>query len=977
MNKLNILLLVLLFGCAESPQRQLLNTAIPQSEAIQFEQAENDPLGVKIYTLENGLKVYMSVNKDEPRIQTNIAVNAGSKQDPSDATGLAHYLEHMLFKGTSRLGTMDWEKESALLQKISDTYELRRNTTDESIRATLYQQIDSLSVEASKFAIANEYDKLISSMGAKGTNAYTSLERTVYINDIPSIELEKWLKVESERFSELVLRLFHTELETVYEEFNRGQDNDRRQAYAKMMAALYKKHTYGTQTTIGTGEHLKSPSMEEIHQYFSTYYVPNNMAIILAGDFEPENAVQLIEKYFGEYKSKPVPSFTFEKEDPIVSPEVHEVYGRDKESVSIAFRLPSANHADMDKAAMMGSLLSNGQAGLIDLDLLQNQKVLGGYAYLSANRDYSSFNLGGTPREGQALEEVKDLLLSQVERIKSGDFDQWLMDAVVKDYKLSQYQSFDYNRSRTRAMTNTFIMGQDWKYASQSLARISALTKEDIVAFANKYCKSDNYITVYKRNGEPVTHKVEKPEISKLGLNRDVKSDFVKEMDLLESSRATPQFLNFEKDIVSRSLSNGLKFYAVKNEKNPTFQLNYVFDMGSRHDEKMALAMDYLTYLGTSKYSAAELNEEFYKLGCYFGVSAGLERSYVYIGGLEESMAEGLQLIEHLLKEAVSDQQAYDNMVADIVKSRKDAKLNKRSILYQGLANYAKYGKTNPQTDQMTEEELKSVNVDELVSMVKDVFSFEHYVYYYGGSSQSETAALIEKSHQVNAELKALPSMHEYEELDRQGNEVFFAHYDMVQSEIMMMAKGPLYDASLIPSQRLFNEYFGSGLSSIIFQEIRESKALAYSAYARYSVPSSPERNHFVSAYVGTQVDKMGEAIDAMLTLMNDMPRADDQFEGSRLAALKKIETSRTKSQNIFWRYLSAKKYGREGDLNQDIYSALKQSDFEDLNRFFNEQVKGKDYTFIVIGHRDKVDMDALKELGPVKELSLEELFGY
>jgi len=181
-----------------------------------YEFVDNDPLQARIYTLDNGLTVYLSDYKDAPRIQTYIAVRTGSKNDPSDATGLAHYLEHMVFKGTSKMGTSDWKNEKKVLKQISDTYEKRRSATSQSERDKLYKQIDKLSYEASKFAISNEYDKMISSLGAKGTNAYTSVDQTVYVNDIPSTEIEKFLKIEGERFSELVLRLFHTELETVY-----------------------------------------------------------------------------------------------------------------------------------------------------------------------------------------------------------------------------------------------------------------------------------------------------------------------------------------------------------------------------------------------------------------------------------------------------------------------------------------------------------------------------------------------------------------------------------------------------------------------------------------------------------------------------------------------------------------------------------------------------------------------------------------
>ncbi len=274
-----------------------------------------DPLDTRIYTLDNGLQVWLSRNTDAPRVQTNIATRAGSKNDPADATGLAHYLEHMLFKGTSHIATTDWARESEVLKQISEAYEERRKTTDEAMRDRIYRRIDSLSTVAASLAVPNEYDKMVKSIGARGTNAYTSTERTVYVNDIPSDELEKWMKIESERMQECVLRLFHTELETVYEEFNRSQDNDGRSAYTKKNELLYRNHPYGTQTTIGTGEHLKNPSMVKIHEFFDSWYVPNNMAVILAGDVDYDRTVAMVDKYFGVWKRKPVPSFTFKPED--------------------------------------------------------------------------------------------------------------------------------------------------------------------------------------------------------------------------------------------------------------------------------------------------------------------------------------------------------------------------------------------------------------------------------------------------------------------------------------------------------------------------------------------------------------------------------------------------------------------------------------------------------------------------------------
>jgi predicted Zn-dependent peptidase len=269
--------------------------------------------------------VYLTVYKNEPRIQTYIPVKAGSKMDPADATGLAHYLEHMLFKGTDQYGTKDFTKEKPLIDEIIGLYEKYRTIKDETKRKAIYHLIDSVSGVAAKFAIANEYDKMMAIIGANGTNAYTCIEQTVYTNDIPSNQLEKWIKIEAERFRNPVMRLFHTELEAVYEEKNIGLDDDNDKAWDALFLALYPTHQYGTQTTIGTIEHLKNPSIKKVLDYYYTYYVPNNMAIVLSGDLDPGNTIELIDKYWGDKQPKDVPVFVPAIEKPITKPVIREV----------------------------------------------------------------------------------------------------------------------------------------------------------------------------------------------------------------------------------------------------------------------------------------------------------------------------------------------------------------------------------------------------------------------------------------------------------------------------------------------------------------------------------------------------------------------------------------------------------------------------------------------------------------------------
>ena len=942
----------------------------------EYETVEGDALNTFIYTLDNGLKVYMSVNQDEPRIQTNIAVNTGSKQDPSDATGLAHYLEHMVFKGTSKMATINWEEEKVLLTQISDLYEKRRTVTDEAERKAIYQQIDSVSGEAAKYAVANEYDKMISSIGAKGTNAYTSVEQTVYINDIPSNEIEKWLAIESERFQELVLRLFHTELEAVYEEYNRGKDNDYRLTYSTMNENLFKKHTYGTQSTIGTSEHLKNPSMEKIHQYFSERYVANNMAIVLSGDLDPDNTIDLIKKYFGDYKRKEVPTFTPAVEDEITEPVYVTVKGSDAEWVNIGYRLPGVKSEDIFMLNLFDGLLNNGQAGLIDLDLIKGQKVLDAYSSPNTMKDYSVFQLSGNPREGQSLEEVKDLLLAQIEKIKAGEFEEWMLPAVIKDFKLSEQQRNQYNSARAGKMTDAFIMGEDWETVVNTNDKLSKVSKTDIIAFANKYF-NDNYVVVYKKTGEGDNPKVEKPAITQVPLNRDTASAFAVNFEKMETSRMTPAFDNYKEDITEDKLSSGVPLYYVENTTNETFSLNYILDMGSYSDKEMALAVEYLEYLGTDKYSANELQLELFKLGLSYDVFAAQERVYVTLSGLDESLEEGIKLFEHILANVKPNQEAFENGIADKLKDRADTKLNKGAILYGGLMNQGMYGEDSPIKNILSAAELKTLNPANLVAKIKEITSYEHYIYYYGRKNIEEVKTLLNENHKTPETLKPLVAAKEFTEMTMESNKVYFVNYDMVQSEVMMLSNAGAYNEDLAATTNVFNQYFGGGLSSIIFQEIRESKALAYSAYAAYTTPRKTNKSHYVRAYIGTQVDKLADAKKAIMELMNKMPEVEDQFQDSKMAALKKIETSRTKRSRLFWNYLAAKEMGRDYDLNEKIYPQIKTLELANLKTFFNENIAGNKYTYLVIGNKELIDMDILKEMGAFQELTLEEIFGY
>ena len=579
----------------------LLTTACTDSSGYTYETVKNDPLKTRIYTLDNGLKVYMSVNKAEPRIETYIAVKVGGKNDPSETTGLAHYFEHLMFKGTQQFGTSNYEAEKPLLDQIEQLFEVYRKTTDDAERAAIYRQIDSISYEASKYAIPNEYDKLMSAIGALETNANTSMDRTVYIENIPSNQIENWARIQADRFKNVVIRGFHTELETIYEEKNMSLTDDNRKVYTTIGEVLYPNHPYGKQSVLGTQEHLKNPSITNVKNYHTQYYVPNNMAILLSGDFDPDQMIATIDKYFGDMQpNENIPQLAFEPEAPITKPIVKEVYGPDAANVTLAWRTDNAASDDAEYLLLASRILYNGQAGMIDLDLMQQQKVLDAFSYPDQRADYGALVLQGLPKAGQTLDEVRDLLLAEVAKLRNGEFSEELIKAVVNNLKVSTMREEETNVGRVEMYLSSFYNDIPWSDEVTKLDRIGSITKEQLVAWANEKLGTENYGIIYKRQGEdPSVQKIAKPALTPIQMNRDTQSAFLTEIQNSTVTPIEPVFVDFNRDMEIFKTDSSLEVLYKKNDINDLFSLTYLFDTGVLNDPALNNAFAYIDYLGT------------------------------------------------------------------------------------------------------------------------------------------------------------------------------------------------------------------------------------------------------------------------------------------------------------------------------------------------------------------------------------------
>jgi predicted Zn-dependent peptidase len=932
----------------------------------------------RIYTLDNGLKVYLSVNPEKPRIQTYVAVRTGSKNDPAETTGLAHYLEHLMFKGTKQFGTSNPTAEAPLLDDIEQRYEAYRKLTDPEARKQTYHKIDSVSQLAAQYFIPNEYDKLMAAIGAEGTNAFTSNDVTCYTEDIPSNEIENWAKIQSDRFQHMEIRGFHTELEAVYEEYNLYLTDDGDKVWSAMGKLLTPTHPYGTQTTIGTQEHLKNPSITNIKNYFKKWYVPNNVAICMAGDFDPDKTIALIDRYFGLWKpGDDVRQPVFPVQKPLTAPKDTAVIGQQAEEVIVGWLAKKASDAQCDTLSVISSMLTNGKAGLIDINLNQQMKIQGAQAYLQDQQDYSSFLLIGMPKPEQSLEEVRALMLGEVENLKKGKFSDDLLPSIVNNMELQRQRALDNNMWRVRQMMNSFIEGTTWEQQTHRMDRIAKMTKAQIVAFANRFF-TDGYATVFKKQGtDTLQKKIDKPAITPIPANRDMVSQFVKDIQDSKVEPIQPKFVDYNKDLTLGSVNKNLPLVYKQNTDNDLFNLVFRYEFGKQDDNRYDIAADYLYYVGTDKYTAAQVKQEFYKMACNYSVNVNADNLTVSLSGLQSQMPKALKLLEELLHHAKADKASYDQFVGLVLKNRDDGKKDQRTN-FSYLLNYATYGPHNSNRDVMTADELRQANPQQLLGLLANLSNLKHTVLYYGKLTPAELSKVLGATHKTAKTLADVPKGKPYERQQAATNEVLIAPYDAKNIYLLMYNnEGRDWNPDREAVVDLFNEYYGGGMNGIVFQEMREARGLAYSAAAFYVTPSKKGEKEFSQAYIITQNDKMMDAVNQFHVILNEMPASENAFRIAKDAVTKQLASQRVTKFSVISDYLMAKRRGIDYDINEKIYNALPALTLQDIVDFEKQVMANKQYRYIILGDEKELDMKALEQLGPIRRLTTEEIFGY
>ncbi|MBO5685008.1 MAG: insulinase family protein, partial [Alistipes sp.] len=653
------------------------------------------------------------------------------------------------------------------------------------------------------------------------------------------------------------------------------------------------------------------PSITNVKNYHKNYYVPNNMAICLSGDFDPKEMIRTIDKYFGQMEPNPnIPVLEYEQEAPITSPIVKEVFGPEAENITIAWPLGGSTSADADLAAVAGSILTNGKAGLVDLNLNQQQKTLGVFAGESMQPDYGMMMMQGRPKQGQSLEEVRELMLGQMELLRRGEWDESLLEASINNLKAQMMQVMDSNEGRADMFVDAFVNGEEWADVVGRVDRLSKITKEQVVAWANEKLGAENYAVVYKRQGKDLNEqKIAKPAITPIVTNRDKQSAFLQEIQNSEVKPIEPKWVDLEAEVSRFTLDNGTEVLYKQNTTTDLFRLTYQYDMGVLNDPTLNIAFSYLDYLATTNRTAEEQAIALYNIAGSFRMTAGGDRSQATLSGLGSEMTRVMELYEDKIANAVADEQILKNVKADMLRSRANSKHNQQSN-FSALRRYVTYGGEFVEQMTLSNKELVALSSEQLLASVKNLFSKQHRVLYYGPLSQEEVKQALEQHHVVAA--NAEPVEHKVAvPVKTEQSVVYLAQYDAKQLYYTQFSnRGELFDVKNDAALRLYNEYFGGGMNAIVFQEMREARGLAYSAQAYMPMPSFQEIPYTFMAYIATQNDKMQQAIEAFDEIINDMPESEAAFEIAKKALLERIRTSRTVKEQLLWEYLFAKDMG-------------------------------------------------------------------
>ncbi|MFH2096224.1 MAG: insulinase family protein [Bacteroidota bacterium] len=933
------------------------------------------PIKVEEYKLDNGLTVILQEDHTKPQVFGAVTVRAGGKNDPDDATGMAHYQEHMLFKGTDELGTIDWEKEKGLIEKIFSLYDQLGQTSDEEKRKEIQMEINRLSLDASNYAIPNEMSNLIKSIGGTDLNAGTGSDMTIYYNAFPPNQMEKWLELYSHRFINPVFRSFQAELEVVYEEKNLYNDIFFFPLLEQFNKYFFKQHPYGQQTLIGSIDDLKNPSLTKMYEFYKTFYIPNNMALILVGDFDPASVKPLIEKSFGKWEEKPLPEVKTWEEKPFAGREYVEVKLTPIKLGLLGFRTPPAGHDDEIILEICNGILSNeNQSGLLDKLSIDN-KLLAAQLITMPYNDYGCTILLLVPKIlGQKLEEAETLALDEIRKVKNGEFDEWRVEAIKQELYRNYQLSLESNEYKAEILASAFGQNRKMEDVLDYPEKLKKITKDDVVRVANTYY-GDNYLAFFSKMGFPKKEKIDKPGYEPLIANTDAKSEFTKRFEKIPSGSPVENYVDFNKDVTQLEIGENARMLYVNNPKNDIFSLTLRYGIGNKNMPLLEYASDMMNYSGTEKMDVNQLKQEFSKIGCTYSVSSDDSYLYISVEGVESSVRDAIRLTGTLIDYPALEQDKIENLV-DGEKTNRKMERSEPDNVADALFDYIRFREKSDYIDRLSMKEIKALNADSLENTFKKAAGYDLTVDYCGTVSPDDLKNEISKyilGKKVlvkgNSPVITDPELHS-------ENTIFVVDKKKaLQSKVYLFMNGKVNPVDDDPVIDAFNLYFGGDFSGLVLQEIREYRSMAYSAGAWFSTPDLKGHPSSFIGYVGTQADKTNQAIDIFVGLIREMPVKKERMEMIRQYLVQSALTSRPEFRDLGESVEQWKLRGYTDDPARVKVPSYKKLQFQNIVSFYEENIMKTPLVICIVGNVKRIDLKALEKYGKIVKVKEKDLF--
>ena len=934
--------------------------------------------GLTEYKLENGLTVLLWEDHDQPDVTGYVVVRAGAVDEPAEYTGLAHYLEHMLFKGTQRIGAINWEAEKPIYDSIIALYDQYSDAKDPKIREQLATQINECSMREAKISSTEDFFNMLDLIGAEGVNAYTSYDLTAYHNSFPAAEMYRWLTIFSDRLINPVFRTFQAELENVFEEYNMYANNPSSQAQKQLMEDIYKGSPY-ERDVIGLPEHLKNPRLSKLIEFYNTWYVPNNMALVIVGDFDTESTKPMIAETFGRLEPKDLPA---RPEYPAVklTGKKHYNLGYNPQ-VAWVYQGVKEGDPDQDVLEFVCNLLYNGQVGLLD-QVNTKGDVSSAYAFLDARRNDGRILVMAVPyydANQQMFESDKQteaIVMKEIDKIKRGEISDELI-ANVKHMYAQSYKAFNESpNSKMNVLVDAFTYAKPIDDIFTTNAKIQALTKEEIARVAKKYFNADHMTVSFDEDTKtPKANTLPKPNIKPLDPVKDAKTAYAEAFQKLPKGELKQTFNNFN-DVKLSSLGENVTLHYTPNTKNDIFTLTLRYGIGEHEMPLLpyvAALMNNAGIMGSPATEGKDFKQQMAQLGA--SVSYGCNDSYFYISisGEDGNMNKIMNLVNRQLLMPYLEQKQLDAIKGGEFFSRL-SRQKRTAVQKSALMQYAMYGKKSAYLDEVPFVDIWQLGLPKVQSLVAQARTYALDVFYCGTLSQEKLVPELPLTEGMQPSKS--PFVQDRQKYDK-PTVLFLPNSNVQQADLYFYINGRPYDIASDVQSDAFNQYMSGGFTGIIMNEIRVKRSMAYSAYGVDATPELPGKDCYFIGYVGTQSDKVNDAISVYMDILNDMPQDSTQLVALKAALKQAAQTAKPSMRAKASTFEYWKRLGYNDDPAKVNAAKIDALTFNDIEKFYEDNIKGKAVTIILMGDPKKIDTKAIeKKMGcKVTKLSPAKLF--